>query len=243
MTAVVIRVPEPVADTLARLTAAVGEVVLVGGWAVQCRLKMARREIRPTADVDVILGPESRPARAALEAASAIQDDPTHPCRISGLPLLVDLLAEGPADAVVATDESLTDADGLRLLVPPFAGLLARTTETLRLEGETSEAEVGLPLAGALFAAKVANFGLELRPAEKVASDGEDAVRLVEAFGALAVAHDLRHAEADERARLVARLEQVGGRALAAQARVSGYEADPERIRIVVDELVRVLRR
>jgi len=244
MTGIVIRVPEAVADTLARLTGAVGgHVVLVGGWAVQCRLRMARRDIRPTSDVDVILGPASRPARAALEAAAAVQDDPTHPCRVSGLPLLVDLLAEAPGEAVVATQESFSDPDGLRLLVPPFAGLLARATDTVRLEGETSAAEVRLPLAGALFAAKIANFGLELRPAEKMASDGEDAVRLVEAFGALAVAHDLRHARPDERGRLVAGLEQVGGSALAAQARVSGYDADAQRMSFVVDELVRALRR
>lgn len=202
MTDVVIRVPEEVAETLARLTEAVGQVVLVGGWAVQCRLKMARRQIRPTSDVDVILGPEARPARSALEGASAIQDDPKHPCRISGLPLLVDLLAERPDDAVVGRDDTVVDGDGLRLHV-----------------------------------------GLELRPAEKVASDGEDAVRLVEAFGALAVAHDLRNAAPAERQELVARLEQIGGSALAAQARVSGYEADPQRIGLVVDELVRSLGR
>lgn len=76
-----------------------------------------------------------------------------------------------------------------------------------------------------------------------MASDGEDAVRLVEAFGAIALAHDLRHAELEERRQLAARLEQIGGTALAAQSRVSGYAADPERIRVAADELVRGLRR
>ncbi|HUP87410.1 MAG TPA: hypothetical protein VM143_17295 [Acidimicrobiales bacterium] len=244
MTDIVIRVPEPVAETLATLSSAVGGgVVLVGGWAVQCRLRMARRQIRPTSDLDVILGPATRPARSALEAASAIQDDPEHPCRISGLPLLVDLLAERPDAAVVGADDTVTDHDGLRLLVPPFASLLARATEPVRLEGEPSQVIVCLPLAGALFAGKTANIGLEHRPAEKVASDGEDAVRLVEAFGALALAHDLRQATPGERRDVVARLEQIGGSALAAQARVSGYDADPGRIRVVVDELLRALRR
>lgn len=229
----VIGVPGEVVETVAGLRSAVGAVVLVGGWAVHCRLAMGRSRARPTSDLDVLLGSDSRPARAALEGVAAVQDDPSHPCRLSGLPLLVDLLADGPQDAVVV------DEDGLSLLVPPFAGLLSRAWEEVVLDADGSRTESRLPLAGALFAAKVANLALELRPPDKRASDGEDAVRLLETFGALAVAKDLGAATPAEAARLRTLLGQVGAGGLSAQSRVSGYEPDAERLRLAVEAVLR----
>lgn len=228
----VIGVPGEVVDTIAGLRDAVGPVVLVGGWAVHCRLAMGRSRARPTSDVDVLLGAESRPARAALEAAAAVQDDPSHPCRLSGLPLLVDLLADGPDDAVVVDD------DGLSLLVPPFAGLLGRAWEDVVLDASGARTECRLPLAGALFAAKVANLALELRPAEKRASDGEDAVRLLETFGALAIVADVRSASPAEARRLRMVLGQVGASGLSAQSRLSGHDPDPDRLRLAVEGVI-----
>ena len=64
---------------------------------------------------------------------------------------------------------------------------------------EASETIVLFPKAGALLAAKVATVALEFRTAEKRASDGEDIVRLSEAFGSLAVLADLEHATPEER--------------------------------------------
>ena len=233
----VIGVPGEVVDTIAGLRAAVGDVVLVGGWAVHCRLAMGRSRARPTSDVDVLLGEESRPAKAALAAATAVQDDPSHPCRLSGLPLLVDLLADGPDDAVVV------DEDGLSLLVPPFAGLLGRAWEEVVLDADGARTSCRLPLAGALFAAKVGNLALELRPPEKRASDGEDAVRLLETFGALAVAADVRSATALEVRRLRTLLDQIGAGGLSAQARRSGHDPDPDRLRLAVEAVASRLAR
>src|SRR5439155_15108470 len=82
---VVIAAPAPVVATLAALIDALGApVTVVGGWAVTCRLRMARSQARPTEDLDVLLGLAARPARIALEAVAAVQDDPAHPCRLSG---------------------------------------------------------------------------------------------------------------------------------------------------------------
>lgn len=212
-------VPPPVAETLARLADAVGsEVVLVGGWAVACRLRMARYPVRPTEDLDVLLRDEARPARAALAAISAVQADGAHPCRVSGLPLTLDLLADGD-------DEFVNDPDGLRLLVPPFASLLVRTAQPVRLVDakEHMEATVSLPLAGALFATKVANVAFDFRDRPKRASDAEDALRLFNAFGTLGLLNDLVHAAEPERRELRRHLGALGAGGLAGPAREREY--------------------
>ena len=237
---VVIAAPGRVVATLAALVGALSApVTVVGGWAVTCRLRMARSQARPTEDLDVLLGLAARPARIAREAVAAVQGDPAHPCRLSGLPLLVDLLAEDQADALGAV-EMVEDPDGLRLLVPPFAVLLARAASPVRLADPAGGAEVavGLPSAGALFAAKVANLALEHRPPAKRASDGEDAMRLATSFGALALAADLAVATPDERARLARLLAAVGGSGLRAQAAASGFDVDVDRAEAVVDALL-----
>ena len=64
---------------------------------------------------------------------------------------------------------------------------------------DTIEAVVLLPIAGALLAAKVANIALGFRTPDKRASDGEDIVRLIEAFGSLALLADLEVATPEER--------------------------------------------
>lgn len=232
-----IGVPRAVAGCLGQLVAALGgPVTLIGGWAVTCRLRMARSRGRPTEDVDVVLGEHLRPAAAALAAISAVQDDPEHPCRLAGLPVLVDLLAEGPTASLVPAhlaDRSVTDADGLRLLVPPFARLLCATAEHVRLEAEdqaSGSAIVGLPRAGALFAAKVANLDLEDRHPEKRAGDAEDAIRLLTTFGALALAEDLRTATADEQRRIHYLLQATGGSGLYAAAGDADVERDEARV-------------
>lgn len=84
----------------------------------------------------------------------------------------------------------------------------------------------------------MANVALEYRDPAKRASDGEDAVRLLEAFGALAIAQDLRDATSDESADLAAQLSQIGASGLAAQSRLSGYDADRERLAAAVQALV-----
>lgn len=237
-------VPGDVSTTLAMIIAAVGsEVVVVGGWAVSCRLRMARMAARPTEDLDLLLGEGARPARAALEALSAVQSDPRHDCRLEGLPLLVDLLAACPLDHPGRGDAVIEDADGLKLLVPPFGALLARSAEPMRLLDAmgAGEAVVGLPRAGALLAAKVANITLELRRPEKRAGDGEDAVRLIEAFGSLALLRDLEAATPEERADLRSHLDRIGAGGLHGQARAGGLTADRARLEAAVDDLLRGL--
>lgn len=238
-------VPAPVVSTVAALTAAVGsDVVLAGGWAVACRLRMARTTTRPTEDVDIVLGPRARPARRALEAASVTQLDPRHPCRLVGLPLWVDLLGTDPTSDLPGGDGALVvDPDGLRLLTPPFADLLVRSAETVVLDDNKGlRSDVRLPRAGALLAAKVGNLALEDRAPDKRATDGEDIVRLFEAFGTLALLEDLAVAEARERTDLAHRLDVLGGSALVAQARAAGHRFDPARIEVAVADLVRALR-
>lgn len=240
----IVLVADPVVASLLALAGAVRvPVTLVGGWAVAARLRMARVTGRPTEDLDVLLSQAARPAAAALAAIDAVQEDDTHPCRLSGLPLLVDLLAEGAAAAVApATEDFVVDEDGLRLLVPPMAGLLARASHDLVLESaDASERRVAvrLPSAGALFAAKVANIALEFREPNKRASDAEDAVRLLLAFGAGGLSEDLRDARAHERARLLGLLGQLGASGLVAQARLSGWgDVEPERVEAVVGRLM-----
>lgn len=234
-------VPVEVVTTLTMLTRAVGSaVVLVGGWAVISRLRMARSATPPTVDLDVLLGDGARPARAALESLSAVQSDPRHSCRLEGLPLLVDLLANAPADHPARGDLVIEDVDGLKLLVPPFGALLARTADPMRFVDESEQADVvlGLPRAGALLAAKVANITLEHRTPEKRASDGEHAVRLIEAFGSLALLRDLEPATAEERADLRRNLELLGAGGLDGQARAAGFQRDRARLEAAVADLL-----
>lgn len=162
-----------------------------------------------------------------------------------GLPLLVDLLADDLPEGVEVArpgrvDERIEDPDGLVLLVPPFGRLLARSAEWVRLvsEAEPEGCTVRLPSAGALVAAKVANIGLDFRRSEKRASDGEDVVRLIEAFGALALLSDLETATLQERADLHEHLVQLGAGGLAGQARAARLDHDPDRLRIAVARLV-----
>lgn len=222
-----------------------GGVVLVGGWAVRCRLRMARAAVRPTEDLDLLLRGDARPARDALAAVDAIQADPEHPCRLEGLPLLVDLLADDLPDGVDGArpgrvDERIEDPDGLVLLVPPFGLLLARSAELVRLvsEADADGCMVRLPSAGALFAGKVANVALDFRTPEKRASDGEDVVRLIEAFGALALLADLEEANSEERADLHDHLVRLGAGGLAGQARAARLDHDPDRLRMAISRMV-----
>lgn len=241
--------PGDVVTSLVEITEAIGTpVVLVGGWAVRCRLQMARSEARPTDDLDVLLGVHARPARAALEAIGAVQSDPAHPCRLQGLPLLVDLLADDVPDAITPVapgrrDLRVEDADGLQLLVPPFAELLVRTAEPVRLTAVDREEScvILLPRAGGVMAAKVANIALEFRTPEKRASDGEDVVRLIDAFGSLALLADLEEATVDERTDLHHHLGQVGAGGIAGQARAAGHPHDRERLEAAVRKMLDVL--
>lgn len=219
--------------------------MLVGGWAVRCRLRMARAAVRATEDLDLLLREDARPARAALAAVNAAQADPAHPCRLEGLPLLVDLLADDLPNGVEVArpgrvDERIEDPDGLVLLVPPFGRLLARSAEWVRLVSEAAPdgCMVRLPSAGALFAGKVANVALDFRTPEKRASDGEDVVRLIEAFGALALLSDLVNATPEERADLREHLVQLGAGGLAGQARAARLDHDPARLKIAVSRVV-----
>lgn len=242
--AVAIVVPDVVVATLIDITKAIGvEVVLVGGWAVRCRLQMAKSQARPTDDLDVLLGAHARPARTTLEAIGAVQSDPSHPCRLEGLPLLVDLLAddlpEGAATGPGRRDDRVEDPDGLRLLVPPFAGLLVRTAEPVRLLAgdDDQDCVVRLPRAGSLVAAKIANITLEFRDSDKRASDGEDVVRLIDAFGSLALLADLEAGTVQERGDLLRQLEQVGAGGIAGQARAAKHPHDRDRLEIAVRRL------
>lgn len=224
----VIVVADDVIATLAPLTRVLAApVVLGGGWAVHCRLRMARSASRPTEDLDLILSRGLRPAGAALAAVGTVQDDPAHPCRLSGLPLLVDLLADGEWDPI-APVEIVVDEDDVALLIPPLAALLVRTSERVTLcnTGDDARVSVGLPTAGALLAAKVANFRLEHRPSAKQASDAEDVLRLTAAFGSLALASDLEAATPSERHVVATLLAQMGGSGLRAAARRAGYVVD-----------------
>jgi len=244
----VIVVPQEVVQSLITLSHAVnGPVTLVGGWAVRCRLQMGFREARPTSDLDVLITSQLRPAAAALDAAVLVQDDPQHPCRLSGLPLLVDLLAEGPQEILQGADPirggMIEDADGLRLLVPPMASLLSALTGEVVLQGKDpdSRATALLPCAGALFASKVGNVALEEREPGKRASDAEDALRLLEGFGAAALLHDLGPADPAAVTRLRGLLEAMGSSALLAQARLSGYEPDAAQVTHAIDRMLDAL--
>lgn len=239
-----IAVPIDVVTSLATISDVVGApVVLVGGWAVRCRLQMARSDARPTDDLDLLFGSHLRPAGSALEAIGVVQSDPSHPCRLTGLPLVVDLLADDVPDGVAVgpgrRDQVVEDPDGLRLLIPPFAELLVRSAEAIRLVVKDGDETSGvlLPRAGALFAAKVANIALEFRAPDKRASDGEDVVRLIEAFGSLALLADLETATAEERADLGQQLGQLGAGGIAGQARAANHPHERDRLDIAVRRL------
>jgi hypothetical protein len=237
-------VPDEIVETLVRLVDVLpAPPVLVGGWAVRCRLQMAREQSRPTEDLDVVLTHAARPAGAALAAIDATQRDPTHPCRLDGLPVLVDLLADDVPSGVAhpgTVDERITDPDGLMLLIPPFAALLTRTGEptSLTKAGGGARAAVLLPRAGAILAAKVANVALEFRLPEKRATDGEDIVRLLFAFGATALLEDLRAADDAERGDLHRHLTALGGGGISGQARAAEFDHDRGRVIAAVDRLV-----
>jgi hypothetical protein len=94
------------------------------------------------------------------------------------------------------------------------------------------------PRAGALLAAKVANIVLEHRTPEKRASDGEHAVRLIEAFGSLALVRDLQSATPEERAALRAHVALLGVGGLHGQARAAGFERDRTRLEAAVEDLL-----
>jgi hypothetical protein len=236
-------VASPVPQVLSRLTAVLGgPVVLVGGWSVQCRLRMARAGIRPTEDIDVLLRREQRPARKALEQIDAVQADLTHPCRLSGLPVVVDLLAGDEPALTLADDDDpvVDDADGLRLLRPPMGPLLARTSEPVVLEADDdgTTTPVLLPRAGALFAMKVVTLTLVHRPLEKRESDAEDVLRLLASFGTLALLDDLEAASAEERRITLVALGQLGASGIRACAGGRGDEVlTPERLDLVVEAL------
>lgn len=224
---IVIAAPDAVVRSLASLLEAIGQpAILAGGWAVRCRLRMARVEARPTEDLDVVLTRDLRPAREALADIDAVQADPDHPCRLIGLPLVVDLLAASDGTAVGVPDDLVTDPDGLHLLVPPFASTLVAAVDLVTLSATDASVVALLPRAGALFAAKVGNIALDEREATKRATDGEDALRLLTAFGAVGVVDDLRVASPRARARLVSLLDQIGSGGLLAQGRVAGYVPD-----------------
>ncbi len=81
-----IAAPDAVVGSLRAVVDALpGGVVLVGGWVVRCRLRMARAAVRPTEDLDLLLRGDARPARDSLAAVDAIQSDPDHPCRLEGI--------------------------------------------------------------------------------------------------------------------------------------------------------------
>jgi hypothetical protein len=158
------------------------------------------------------------------------------------------LLADRPADVVGAIGRGIGDevisVGGLQLLVPPCAALLARTSVEVRLRS-LSDAKhsvvVRLPLAGALFAAKVANIALEHRAPAKRASDAEDAARLADAFGSMALAQDLGVATDGERRQLVRLLAAIGASGLTAQSHISGYRVELIRLQPFVDDLMQRL--
>lgn len=238
----VIVVPQTVAATLLRLRDAIGKpFLLLGGWAVHSRLVLANRRVRPTEDIDIGLHRDLRPARAALEAIDAIQDDPRHTARLSGLPVMVDLLADDPEEAVKSEPGLIRDPDGLNLMVPPFADLLALGVELIELHGADSKVTIMLPTAGSLFASKIGCLHLEFRLPEKKASDGLDALALLEAYGPSNLDRDLAQALRSRRALLAERLENVGYSGLAAQARAAGGIGYPDGI-VAVPSLVRALR-
>jgi hypothetical protein len=238
----VIAVPRVIVDVLESLSRAVGSpVMLAGGWAVHCRLMLASARARPTEDIDVALRKDMRPAKEALAAINAIQDDPIHPARLSGFPLIVDLLADDLDEALRLEPSLVKDADGLQMMVPPFADLLALNAEHVELHAEGATTEVLLPRSGSMFASKLGCLYLEFREAPKKASDALDALALLEAYGPSAIAADIEAAPQERRAFIAERLDSVGFSGLAAQARVAGGDPYPEGA-IAVAELVRLLR-
>lgn len=249
----VIVVSDEVVATLARLaTALPSDPGLVGGWAVACRLRMARSDNRTTGDVDALLAEVDVRTTEALQAIGVVQDDPTHSCRITGpgLSVVVDLLTQPPLP-IVGRGVPLSSSGGevvtvgdLNLLIPPFAALMARTAVTVQLEGAATaeRVRVGLPAAGAIFAGKVANVALDHRLPPKRGADGEDAVRLAATFGALALLDDVSSATAEERAHLARLLDAIGASGLSAQARVVGHHHDEGRVAAVVDDVLAALR-
>lgn len=151
----VVIVPDVVADVLRRLNEALSvNVILAGGWAVHVSLVLAGRSARPTEDIDVTLRQEMRPARSSLAAIDALQNDPTHAARLTGLPLVVDLLADDSEEAMKVEPGIVRDDDGLKLMVPPFADLFANRARLVTLESKSCATSVLLPSPGALFASK-----------------------------------------------------------------------------------------
>jgi hypothetical protein len=137
-------------------------LVLVGGWAVHCRLRMGRQAARMTVDLDVLIGGHLRPARQRLDAIHAVQSDPKHSCRLEGLGIDVDLLTgdDPPVLRGHETSRVVEDPDRLRLLKPPQGQLLARLVDPVRVADDTATADALLPRAAPLLAVKLANLTL-----------------------------------------------------------------------------------
>ncbi len=154
---------------------------------------------------------------------------------------MVDLFADDIEEALRLVPGIVRDEDGLMLMVPPFADLFALGAEHVELVSEGSTVDVLLPLAGALFASKVGNVHLEFREPAKRASDGLDALTLLEAYGPAQIAADLSSAPLERRSLLADRLETVGFSGLAAQSRVARGDPYPEGT-IAVPTLVLLLR-
>jgi len=226
----VVSVPEPVIGSLGALsTIGLGPVLLVGGWAVTGRLRMAGSATRPTEDLDVLMGTIA-PSAAALRGIGVAQDDPAHPCRLVGLPLAIDLLAVSPDEVVVPLhgDETVEGEDGIAALVPPFSALLVRSGELVELESPQGQrVRARLPSAGALLANKVGNLAIEARLA-KWPSDALDVGLLLTAFGALALASDLELATFGERQALAGLMNSIGSSGMAAQVGRQGRRTMPQ---------------
>lgn len=237
-----ITVPRDVLSTLRSLAEVFGTPpLLVGGWAAHLRLLIAHASARPTEDLDVLVGRDLRPTRAALAAIGGVQRDPQHRARLEGLPLMVDLLADDADEALKLEPGLVTDEDGLELIVPPFADLLAASAGEIALrDGVEGGVTVMVPAAGALFACKVGNLYLEHRGPEKRPFDAMDALTLLEAYGAVSIDEDLMFAEPGRRRLLAARLEQLGYSALLAQTMMAGghgWPEGPEAVTLLIDAL------
>jgi hypothetical protein len=225
-----ISIDEQLCADLAALNAALGTpVVLAGGWAVQCRLRMGRASIRATEDLDVILSSHHRPAKDRLEAIGVRQDDPRHSCRLLGRTTDIDLLADDDPPVLQGHLPSrvVEDQDGLRLLRSPQAQLLVRGAEPVLLTGGSITTDVLLPRAGALVAAKMANLTLENR-GHKLKSDAIDVVNLLAVFGTLGLLEDLQHATDEERTALLKAMEVIGPTAV--HALTDGHSLDLDRV-------------
>jgi hypothetical protein len=160
--------------TAARVVAAgAGQIAIIGGLAVTCRLTYAHRA---TTDVNTVAEERTPTVIEVLVHLGGAVKDPNHRDRlvIDGVP--VDVIATIPVDRV-----DLPEGVGALFVLSHRFALESADVAVIALDGPV-RVEVQLPIAtpAGLVATKLCGVqGLTRRPPEKKATDGYDLYRLL----------------------------------------------------------------